>query len=107
MCGRVGIIWSKKLQRAEERKHVKRLFTRQLVLSKSWSPRARECAWLTGTPLLQVPNEDILIHSTAAFLTNAATQARLSEQAASIPRETPQQATGLRVRGTSPAPARH
>lgn len=79
--------------------------------------RGRVYEMQSGIPVLEVPDEDVLAHGTSDALADVATQTRLSEQVASIPRTDPEKRhsgrLGPRVRGASHlrrprgAPARH
>lgn len=46
MCGQCGIFWGRKKRRAEEREHLKAVFTRLLLLSESRGPHATGLAWV-------------------------------------------------------------
>ena len=70
---------------------------------KSREARIRGCLYEgPGFPLLKVPDKDILACGTADPLADVVTQARLSDQVASIPRKRHSGRLGHRVRGAAP-----
>lgn len=46
MCGQTGIVWGRKMRRAEEREYLKEVFTRLLLLSEPRGPHATGLAWV-------------------------------------------------------------